>query len=168
MNRRQTGAALVVGLMLLTLITLLGLAAAATAQLELMLARNERFRENAASAASAGIEYAISHLTASAPESAPSSLTSPHGEHSHFEVRVRFMGYELGLPQAPGANLAAAHFEILSNGHSGRGATDRQRAIVMHIVAHSAPVLARDCQPATAESCETAGVLHRLAWQRLP
>jgi hypothetical protein len=167
-SRRHTGAALVVGLILLSLITLLGLAAASTAQVELALARNEQFRENAASAATAGIEFAISHLTASAPESAPSRLTSLHGGQGHFEVSTRFMGYELGLPQAAGASLAAAHFEIISTGHSGRGAVDRQRAIVMHIVLHPEPVLARECQPATAEVCETAGLIRRLAWQRLP
>lgn len=168
MNRPQSGAALVVGLILLSLITLLGLAGASAAQLELALARNEQFRENAASAAAAGIEFAISHLTASTPETVPARLTAMQGGISHFEVDTQFMGYELGLPQAPGASLAAAHFDIVSTGHSGRGAIDRQRAIVMVIVEHPAPVLARDCQPATTAACAIAGTLRRLAWQRLP
>jgi hypothetical protein len=167
MISRQAGAALAVGLILLSLITLLGLAGASTAQVELTLARNEQFRENAASAASAGIEFAISHLTASAPETVPARLASAHGD-GHFEVDLRFMGYELGLPQPPGASLAGAHFELLSTGHSGRNAIDRQRAIVMHTVEHPAPALGRDCEPATADPCARAGVLRRLAWQRVP
>ena len=61
-TRHQRGATLVVGLMLLTLVTLLGLAGAATAHIEPQLAHNEQFRENAASAASAGIEVAISRI----------------------------------------------------------------------------------------------------------
>ena len=51
---------LAVGLILLTLVTLLGLAGASSAHVERLLAQNETFRENAASAASAGIEMAIS------------------------------------------------------------------------------------------------------------
>src|SRR5690349_10576461 len=73
-GRQQRGTALVAGLLLLSVITLLGLAGATSAQVELRLARNEQFRENAVSAASAGIEIAISHVTASAPESVPARL----------------------------------------------------------------------------------------------
>ena len=74
MRARQTGTALTVGLLLLTLITLLGLAGASSARVELQLAHNEQFRENAASAASAGIEIAIRHVTASEPETVPTRL----------------------------------------------------------------------------------------------
>ena len=51
--------------MLLSLVTLLGLAGASSAHVEAQLAQNEQFRENAASAASAGIEFAISRIVTS-------------------------------------------------------------------------------------------------------
>jgi Tfp pilus assembly protein PilX len=58
----QRGTTLVVGLILLSLVTLLGLAGAGTAHVERLLAQNAAFRENAASAASAGLEHAISNI----------------------------------------------------------------------------------------------------------
>ena len=66
MKTRQRGTTLLVGLMLLMLVTLLGLAGAATAHIEAQLAHNEQFRENAASAASAGVEVAISRIVSAA------------------------------------------------------------------------------------------------------
>jgi hypothetical protein len=166
--KSQAGSALVVGLLLLSLITLLGLAGAAAAQVELQLARNEQFRENAASAAAAGIEIAISHVTASAPESVPARLTGTLPGGARYQVATRLLGYETGLPQLPGAQLAAAHFEILSSGFSARGARDRQRALVMHVVDAGAAVIA-DCDPVVAGvRCTTMGEWRRLSWQRLP
>jgi hypothetical protein len=168
--KAQTGSALVVGLLLLSLITLLGLAGAAAAQVELQLARNEQFRENAASAAAAGIEIAIRHVTASPPDSVPARLAGNlPASASQYEVTTRLLGHEQALPQLAGANLAAAHFEILSSGHATRGARDRQRAIVMRVVSSTTPVLAADCEPLSpGVRCANTGELRRLSWQRLP
>ena len=167
MTHRQSGTALVVGLLLLSLMTLLGLAGAATAQVELQLARNEQFRENAASAASAGIEIAIRHVTASAPESVSSPLQDALSASSRYEARVRFLGYEPALPQAPGANLAGAHFEILSTGHATRAATDRQRAVIMRVI-ELPGAAGPDCEPVSrGVPCAQLGELRRLSWQRL-
>lgn len=164
----QRGAALVAGLLLVTLISLLGLAGAAASQVELQLARNEQFRENAASAASAGIEIAISHVIASAPEAVPARLHASLPDlGAHAEIQVRFVGLEPALPQLPGANLAGAHFEILSNGHAERGATDRQRAWVM-LAVEVGEAVGEDCEPLGVARCATAGELRRLSWQRLP
>jgi hypothetical protein len=167
----QRGATLVVGLMLLALATLLGLAGAATAHIEAQLAHNEQFRENAASAASAGVEYAISRIvTTLAPEtvSSSSSGTLP-GSTDRFEIQMHFLGYDIALPQSPGAGLAGAHFEIISTGHSSRGAVDRQRAIVMHVVAAPGAVVAvAECEPAVVGvRCHERGNLVRLSWQRV-
>jgi Tfp pilus assembly protein PilX len=156
-------------LLLLSVITLLGLAGATSAQVELRLARNEQFRENAVSAASAGIEIAISHVTASAPESVPARLfaTLP-GDAGSCDVETRFIGYENSLPQLPGAQLTAAHFEITSTGHAARGAFDRQRARVMFVMQSSAAA-GVDCEPlAPGMHCAAVGELRRLSWQRLP
>ena len=165
----EAGSALVAGLLLLSLITLLGLAGAAAAQVELQLARNEQFRENAASAASAGIETAISHVTSTSPETVPARLfASLPGSTDRFDAQVRFLGYEQGLPQPSGANLAAAHFEILSTGYAKRHAIQRQRAIVVRIV-EVAAASGIPCEPEVeGVPCSLAGEFHRLAWQRLP
>jgi Tfp pilus assembly protein PilX len=166
----ERGASLVVGLMLLALVTLLGLAGAATAHIETQLAHNEQFRENAASAASAGVEYAISRIvTSSAPVAVPSSASATlPGTVDRFEVLTRFLGFDAALPQSAGAELAGAHFEIISTGHSSRGAVDRQRAIVMQVLPAETAAPASECEPAIAGvRCHEAGELVRLSWQRL-
>jgi hypothetical protein len=164
----RSGSALVVGLILLSLVSLLSLAGAAAAQIELRLARNELFRENAASAASAGIESAISRIVSSiTPENATVEGSIPELA-ARFDASIRFVGYEQGLPQEPGANLAGAHFEITSTGHSSRRAFDRQRAMVRLAVSSPSPASATDCEPVAPEiPCVSAGELLRLSWQRL-
>lgn len=164
------GSALVVGLVLLSVITLLGLAGATAARVEMQLAHDQRFRENAASAASAGIESAISHMTGTTHDSDFSLNASLPGRESsaRFEVLARFMGHEYGIPQTPGANLAGGHYEILSTGFSARGAIDAQRAIVMRVVPARTPAASGDCEPAAPVRCLTANEVVRLSWQRLP
>jgi hypothetical protein len=167
---RATGSTLIVGLLLLALISALALSAASTAHVELSLARNERFRENAASAASAGIESAISRIVSSPlPESAAIEMhASLPAIAASFEVRTRFLGHETGLPQVPGAGLVGAHFEIIATGHSSRGAYDRQRAIIMRVVDSPVPVDTTDCEPLAAGiPCVASGQWRRLSWQRL-
>jgi len=169
---RSRGTTLVVGLMLLAVITLLGLAGASGAHVESQLARNEQFRENAASAASAGIEYAISRIVSSPlPETdaAPSraGATLP-GSTDRFETLTRFVGFETALPQTGAAMLAGAHFEITSTGYSAGFAIDRQRAGVMFVVTAPVPAVATECAPTDGIPCFEAGDLVRLSWQRIP
>src|SRR4051812_33367143 len=122
----QRGATLVIGLTLLALVTLLGLAGATTAHIEAQLAHNEQFRENAASAASAGVEYAISRIVISAvPDTVTELNANMPGTSDRFEVRTRFLGLDSALPQAAGEALAGEHYEIISAGFSLRGAVDR-------------------------------------------
>ena len=170
MKSRQRGTTLVVGLVLLALVTLLGLAGAATAHIETQLAHNEQFRENASSAASAGIEVAISRIvTTPEPASFTASAALPDIA-ARFEYEARFIGYDVALPQESGAHLAGAHFEIVSTGYSTRRAVDRQRAIVMRVAATgSEPPATSECEPAIAGvHCHRDGELVRLSWQRLP
>lgn len=168
---RSRGAALVVGLLLLVLISTLAIAAAGAANMELQLARNGQFRENAASAASAGIESAISRIVSTAtPEDVLAGFGASLPDiHASFAVRGRLLGYETGLPQAPGANLAAAHIEIIATGHAQRGALDRQRAIIALVTEAPGVAAATACQPQAAGiPCAAAGLWRRVSWQRLP
>jgi type II secretory pathway component PulK len=167
--RRSRGATLVVGLILLSLVTLLGLAGAGSAHVEQVLAQNEQFRENAASAASAGIEVAISRIvTSPSPATVPTSFDEPMpGTDDRYEVRVHFAGIEPALAQAPGGHLVGAHFDIESTGHSARNAVDRQRATVMRVI-RSAGATPLACAPeAPGRRCHVDGELARLSWQRV-
>jgi type II secretory pathway component PulK len=171
MSRRHArGATLVVGLILLSLVTLLGIAGAGSAHIEAQLAQGEQFRENAASAASAGIEIAIgSIVTSPSPASVPSWFEqSMPGSTDRLQVRVHFAGLERALPQAAGGHLVGAHFDIESTGYSTRRAVDRQRATVM-LVVMSAEAMPLACEPeAPGRRCRVAGTLERLSWQRVP
>ena len=166
---RQRGTTLAVALVLLTLVTLLGLAGANAAHVELALAQNEQFRENAASAASTGIESALGRIvTSCAPDAAPIHLAATlPGSQDRYETDVRFLGYDLALPQEAGAHLAGAHFEILSTGFAARRAADRQRAQVLLVVDAPPDVAAADCRPRTPYPCQRLGQLIRLSWQRV-
>ena len=169
MRAGQRGTTLVVGLVLLALVTLLGLAGASTAHIETQLAHNEQFRENAASAASAGIEVAISTIVTTPEPASFSASATLQDVAGRYETQVRFLGYDIALPQEPGAHLTGAHFEIVSTGRSSRRAVDRQRAVVVHVGAASGPALASECEPAVAGvHCHRAGDLVRVSWQRLP
>lgn len=164
---RQRGTTLAVGLIMLTLVTLLGLAGASAAHVERLLAQNEAFRENAASAASAGIESAIRAIVNSSdPSSVPARLAQRlSGSGDRFEVSLRFAGLETALPQAPGARAAGAHFEIVSTGYSARRSVDRQLANVLWVVDSAVP--GTDCEPLLPRRCHARGELERLSWQRV-
>jgi hypothetical protein len=133
---RSRGAALVMSLLLLALLTMFALAAASSARIERALASNELFRENAANAARAGIELAMLELLSTAsPDLAPSlQRRVTLGEGAGFEVRARFAGYETNLPQESAVLLVGAHFEITSSGRSGRGAFEALSSGLMIVV----------------------------------
>ncbi len=169
MNRQGSrGAALAVGLVLLALVTLLGLAGASSAHVERLLAQNEVFRENASAAASAGIEIAMREISSSDPAAVPVHLEgNMPGSRDHFEVSIRLAGYETSLPQVPGALVSGAHFDIISTGYSTRLAVDRQRAAVMRVM-HDVTAVPLDCDPAVPRHCHAEGEIERLSWQRVP
>src|SRR6476620_7809413 len=56
---KQRGAARIVGLMMLVVVTLLAVTAVSTSSTELVMAGNEQFRDRAFQAAEAGVESAI-------------------------------------------------------------------------------------------------------------
>ena len=167
MRSRAGGATLIVGLILLSLVTLLALAGANAARVESRLAQNDRFRENAAAAASAGIEFAMRRIsTAPDPTTVPTSLDdSLPASTDRYEATIRFAGFELSLPQASGAPVAGAHFEIVSTGRSARRSVDRQRATVMRVV-DSPNAVPLPCDPPRIR-CHRAGEMVRTGWHRL-
>lgn len=166
---RQQGAALAVGLMLLAVVTLLALGAAGSAHLERVLAQNDGFRENAAAAASAGIELAIRAIvTSSEPATVPAHLTGTlPGTQDHFDVSLRLAGYETSLPQEPAGPIAGAVFDIRSTGTSSQHAVDRQRAGILWVIDAPGDITAQPCQPLAPARCHRRGELERLSWQQV-
>jgi len=156
--------------MLLTVVTLLALAAAGSAHIERVLAQNDGFRENAASAASAGIEMAIRAIvTSSEPAAVPAHLTGTLPDSSdRYDVSLQLAGFETALPQESGSPLAGAVFDIRSTGSSARHAVDYQRAGVLWVVDAPGEITAADCQPLAPAHCHRRGELERLSWQRVP
>lgn len=165
--RAQRGATLVVGMILLALVTLLGLAGAGASHIERRVAQNERFRENADSAASAGIEFAIGRIV-STPDPVSLNVTFDGAlplSPVRYSVALRFAGLERAVPQEAGSRLAGAHFEIVSTGRAARS-IDRQRATVMFLI-DSPDAIPLPCVAARTR-CPRAGDLLRTSWQRIP
>jgi Tfp pilus assembly protein PilX len=168
-RRRQRGTTLIVGLILLSLVTLLGLAGASTAHVETLLVQNEEFRENAATAANLGLELAILDIVnATDPTLVPLRRVGVVADSpDRYEVTTRFAGFELALPQAPGTRLAAAHFEITSTGFSARNAVDQQRLRLLLVVDGPPESTPQPCTPVVEMPCFTRGELQRSSWQHV-
>ena len=152
--RRPTGAALVIGLLLLAVITVLAISVITTASLELRMTGNEQFQEQAFRAAEAGIEQAIAaggfttDLAAiaaqyddpTAPEPTPQRGSGtpiagcpvpPDTASGPCEYFLRF-DHATGATPIPGrdsmldADLRAYHFVVDSFGVASRGASSHQ------------------------------------------
>jgi len=108
----QQGAALVVGLMLLVVITVLAISGMNTATTELALVRNDQAHEDAFQAAESGIETALSQgqfATVGA-----TSMTQIPSSHQNIATTIQFedstmvpdKAFSLGV----GSGIAAYHF----------------------------------------------------------
>lgn len=133
----QRGAALVIGLIMLLILTILAFTGVNTATTELAMASNEQFRRNAAEASAAGVEESIAALglvgttpgaTATLPEAALGD-----DEATTYTTTTRYVGDEFGLPQSSADKFIGVHYEIESTGTSARNARDVQTQGVMVI-----------------------------------
>lgn len=152
--RRPAGAALVIGLLLLAVITVLAISVISTASLELQMTGNEQYQEQAFRAAESGIEqaiaagdfttdpaaiaaqYAAPTATAPVPQrgtgtpiaGCPDPLDAAPGPCEYF---LRF-DHATGPTAIPGGGpassteLRAYHFVVDSFGVAGRGAYSHQ------------------------------------------
>ena len=136
-RRRQHGAALVVGLVLLMILTLLAISGMNTSTLELQMAGNFQFSQNAFQAAEIGIQRAMAsgkYATNTSITVPPTLITgSATDTPDTYESVTRFdcsKNGETMPPPRPGASFsigegmgfAAYHFEVESTGRSSRGA----------------------------------------------
>ena len=120
--RKQQGAALVVGLMLLVVITVLAISGMNTATTELALARNDQAYENAFQAAETGLATALSRgqfQTASA-----TALAQEPTSNQSIDTTIQFedstvvpdRAFSLGV----GSGIAAYHFNATSQARFSR------------------------------------------------
>jgi type IV pilus assembly protein PilX len=121
----QRGAALVIGLLLLLVLTILAVSGMNSASLEFVMAGNEQYRANAFSAAEAGIERTLDAGTFN-----PAVLTQNlNGVATATDNWTTVVNTQLGgnpLPALWGNSwnsFATYHFEIISTGTSVRNAT---------------------------------------------
>jgi len=122
---RQQGAALVIGLILLMVLTLLAVSSMSTASLEFIMAGNEQYRSNAFQAAEAGIEQSLVQGVFN-PDAAPQAL---NGNNTANDAWASVINLPLGNVPQPALwgnscnSFSTYHFEVVSTGSSARGAT---------------------------------------------
>lgn len=133
--RKQQGAALVVGLMLMLVITVLAISGMNTATTELALARNDQAYENAFQAAETGLATALSQgqfQTTSA-----TALAQTPTSHQSISTTIQFedstvvpdRAFSLGV----GSGIAAYHFNATSQAEFRRdpgNTTDRDSTAI--------------------------------------
>jgi type IV pilus assembly protein PilX len=161
-NGRQRGAALVVGLILLLVLSVLAISGMSSSSLELLMAGNEQYLKDSFQAAEAGIERALSQdnlftpgvnqpavnntaMQNSVGDTYSYQVTSDLNGHS---VQASVTGYSVKFP--------SYHYLIVSTGRSSRSS----RAIHSQGAAYIAPANGTDdfavCGAAGAEAL-TAG-----------
>lgn len=129
-KQNQQGAALVVGLVLLVVVTVLAISGVNTATTELAMARNDQNYEYAFQAAETGLEQAIAQVQFNTTQAA--TVNQRINESDTVTAVIRFEGstivpdraFSLGI----GGGIAAHHFSVTANALSQRsaaGASDR-------------------------------------------
>ena len=122
--RRQQGAALVIGLILLLVLTLLAVSGMNSASLEFIMAGNEQYRANAFQAAEAGIEQTMI-LGNFNPGSPAQNLNGANTATDAWASTVTPQLNGTPLPAIWGFSwnsFSTYHFEVQSTGTSTRGA----------------------------------------------
>ncbi len=120
--RRQEGAALVVGLILLVVITVLAISGMNTATTELAMARNDQYYENAFQAAETGLEQVIAEGRFSTYDTTTLTQWISANESVSAEIVyenttiVPDRGFSLGV----GSGIAAYHFTATAVAESDR------------------------------------------------
>ncbi len=148
--QRQDGAALVVGLVLLVVITILAISGMNTATTELAMARNDQNYENAFQAAETGLENSLSqgrfNTLANTNLIQNINVNDTVTSMIIFEdsTLVPDRAFSLGV----GSGIAAYHFNTISTAVSKRdagGTTDRDASAVhsqaFYVVGPEAPTL---------------------------
>lgn len=122
MIRRQSGAALVVGLILLVVITVLAVSGMNTATTELAIARNDQNYENAFQAAENGLEEALARNTydTNATVTVTKDITGNESVSAVIEYEDSTIVPDKAFSLGVGTGIAAYHFEATATASSKR------------------------------------------------
>ena len=126
MKTSQRGAALVVGLVLLVVVTVLAISGVNTATTELAMARNDQNYEYAFQAAETGLEQAVAQVQFNTTQAA--TVSQRINDNDTVTAVIRFEGstivpdraFSLGI----GGGISAHHFSARANAQSRRSATE--------------------------------------------
>lgn len=133
--RNQQGAALVVGLMLLVVITILAVSGMNTATTELAMARNDQNYENAFQAAETGLEQALAQgqFSTLANATVTQTITSNESVTASIQYEDSTLVPDRAFSLGVGSGIAAYHFLATSQAESKRApgsTTDRDSTAV--------------------------------------
>jgi Tfp pilus assembly protein PilX len=127
--RRQRGAALVVGLILLVILTLLAVSGMNTASVELVMAGNEQYRQRAFQAAGTGVEEAVAVLATVPQTGTAKTLTKQAVKGTStetYDISSVYVGDDLNVPGFSAGKFVGIHYQITSDGFSSRNAHSQQ------------------------------------------
>ena len=128
-SHRQAGAALVVGLLLLLVLTILAISGVNSTSLNLVMAGNTQFAQNAFQSAETGIERSMAKNDFNPdPNLAAETLSNEEDEEDEtcFSAVSEVQVCGIAQPALPGSSLdnySTFHFEIKSTGCAKRGAS---------------------------------------------
>jgi len=149
-HRNQTGAALVVGLLLLVVITVLAISGMNTATTELAMARNDQNYENAFQAAETGLENALAQgqFNTLAGTTVTQYINSYDSVTSTIQYENATIVPDRAFSLGVGSGVVAYHFLATATAKSERSpgiATDRDSNAVhtqaFYVVGPQAPTL---------------------------
>jgi type II secretory pathway component PulK len=133
-SHSQRGAALVMGLLMLVVVTLLAVSATNTASSELIMAGNEQNRQRAFQAADAGLEPAIVKARDDAPMSGATVWTNDQSmstaPNDQYDYSQQYVGDGSAVSGGSIGKAAAMRFGIMSRGESPAGDPRASRAEV--------------------------------------
>ena len=118
---RQNGAALVVGLILLLVLTILAVSGVMTSTLELRMVGNTQLQERAFQAAEVAVEDALANslLSTSVPVNQP-TIPNPNSPNDAYSYQLRYVGQTtLGSGMTGysiGSAFQAYHFQVDASG----------------------------------------------------
>jgi type IV pilus assembly protein PilX len=128
---KQRGAALVIGLLLLVILTLLAISGMNSASTELVMAGNEQYRQKAFNASSAGIEQALVDLEKVkqdklTPTTTDKTSISGGDAEDAYVTSSQYKDAEENVAGFTAGRFAAYHYEITATGTAVRQATSVQ------------------------------------------
>lgn len=123
--KQQSGAALIIALILLVALTLMAISSVNTASLDLIMAGNEQYRSRAFTAAEAGIENALRTGTFNSQTNFSASASTGTGQDGYtYKITSPNSGVVEAAPtgySSGGGQFGAVYFRIESEGVSERG-----------------------------------------------